>query len=342
MGSGGMSVKRKPDGRWIADVQPIRGQRFRKIFDTKAEALRYETFIIANKAVDPAWNPKSSDRRKLSELVTLWYDLHGHMLKDGTRRKAKLDALCLRLRDPLAAKLDASVYAHDRRVRSENGTSPKTLNNELGYLRAVFNELRGLGQIDYQNPLELVKPFRIEERELSWLTDDQISILLEAIRKHSDNPHVEPITMLCLATGARWSEAEGLTPARLRNGAVTYSKTKSSRVRTVPIGDALESFIRDHWKRYGPFTGSISSFRRALVRSGIQLPKGQASHALRHTFASHFIQKGGNILTLQKILGHSSLAMTMRYSHLAPEHLAEAVRLSPLAGIDLTIRLPQD
>lgn len=342
MGSGGMSVKRKPDGRWIADVQPIRGQRFRKIFDTKAEALRYETFIIANKAVDPAWNPKSSDRRKLSELVTLWYDLHGHMLKDGTRRKAKLDALCLRLRDPLAAKRDASVYAHDRRVRSENGTSPKTLNNELGYLRAVFNELRGLGQIDYQNPLELVKPFRIEERELSWLTDDQISILLEAIRKHSDNPHVEPITMLCLATGARWSEAEGLTPARLRNGAVTYSKTKSSRVRTVPIGDALESFIRDHWKRYGPFTGSISSFRRALVRSGIQLPKGQASHALRHTFASHFIQKGGNILTLQKILGHSSLAMTMRYSHLAPEHLAEAVRLSPLAGIDLTIRLPQD
>lgn len=332
MGAGGMSVKRKPDGRWIADVQPIRGQRFRKIFDTKAEALRYETFIIANKAVDPAWNPKASDRRKLSELVTLWYDLHGHMLKDGTRRKAKLDALCVRLRDPLAAKLDASIYAHDRRLRSEQGTSPKTLNNELGYLRAVFNELRGLGQIDYQNPLELVKPFRIEERELSWLTDDQVSILLEAIREHSDNPHVEPITMLCLATGARWSEAEGLTPAKLRNGAVTYSKTKSSRVRTVPIGEALESFIRDHWKRNGPFTGSISSFRRALVRSGIVLPKGQASHALRHTFASHFMQKGGNILTLQKILGHSSLAMTMRYAHLAPEHLAEAVRLNPLAG----------
>ncbi len=63
------------------------------------------------------------------------------------------------------------------------------------------------------------------------------------------------------------------------------------------------------------------------------LPKGQASHALRHTFASHFIQNGGNILTLQKILGHSSLAMTMRYAHLAPEHLAEAVKLNPIAGI---------
>ncbi|MOA58350.1 Tyrosine recombinase XerC [compost metagenome] len=78
-----------------------------------------------------------------------------------------------------------------------------------------------------------------------------------------------------------------------------------------------------------------------LVRSGLDLPKGQASHALRHTFASHFMQTGGNILTLQKILGHSSLAMTMRYAHLAPEHLSEALRLNPLSdsfgrvGVDL-------
>lgn len=57
-------------------------------------------------------------------------------------------------------------------------------------------------------------------------------------------------------------------------------------------------------------------------------------HGLRHTFASHFIQNGGNILTLQKILGHSSLAMTMRYAHLAPDHLVDAVRFGPLAGFD--------
>lgn len=43
----------------------------------------------------------------------------------------------------------------------EAGTSPKALNNELGYLRAVYNELRGLGVIDYPNPLELVKPLRV-------------------------------------------------------------------------------------------------------------------------------------------------------------------------------------
>ena len=79
-------------------------------------------------------------------------------------------------------------------------------------MRAVFNELRGLGQITYQNPLELVKPLRIQERELSWLTTEQITELLESIRSGCENPHVELVVLICLATGARWSEAESLKP----------------------------------------------------------------------------------------------------------------------------------
>lgn len=55
------------------------------------------------------------------------------------------------------------------------------------------------------------------------------------------------------------------------------------------------------------------------------------THVLRHTFASHFMMGGGNILALQKILGHSSLTMTMRYAHLAPDHLQAAAELNPLA-----------
>ncbi|PAZ22427.1 hypothetical protein CKG06_00520, partial [Pseudomonas aeruginosa] len=54
-------------------------------------------------------------------------------------------------------------------------------------------------------------------------------------------------------------------------------------------------------------------------------------HVLRHTFASHFIMNGGHIVTLQHILGHTSLSMTMRYAHLSQDHLMEAVRFSPLA-----------
>lgn len=46
-------------------------------------------------------------------------------------------------------------------------------------------------------------------------------------------------------------------------------------------------------------------------------------HVLRHTFASHFIMSGGNILTLQKILGHSDVKMTLIYAHLAPDFLGD-------------------
>jgi integrase len=58
------------------------------------------------------------------------------------------------------------------------------------------------------------------------------------------------------------------------------------------------------------------------------------AHILRHTFASRFIMNGGNIVALQKILGHSSLNITMRYSHLSPDYLIQAVLLNPLARIN--------
>lgn len=88
---------------------------------------------------------------------------------------------------------------------------------------------------------------------------------------------------------------------------ITFSGTKSGKVRSVPITAELEAKIVRHWKQHGQPNSAITSFRRALARTTIKLPKGQAAHALRHTFASH-------ILTLQKVLGHSSLAMTMSYA----------------------------
>ena len=178
-------------------------------------------------------------------------DLHGHSLRDGLRRRSKLDLVAKRLGNPPAAKLDPQTYAHDRRIRLGEGTSPKTLNNELGYLRSVYNELRGLGVITHANPLALVKPLKIQERELSWLTTEQIRELLEVIRDRCDNPHVEIITLICLATGARWSEAEKLKPTGLRHGVITFSGTKSGKVRSVPITADLEAKIRQHWKQHG-------------------------------------------------------------------------------------------
>ncbi len=57
-------------------------------------------------------------------------------------------------------------------------------------------------------------------------------------------------------------------------------------------------------------------------------------HILRYSFASHFMMSGRNILAPQRILGHQSLTMTMCYSHFAPEHLQDAIRLNPLNDVD--------
>ncbi|ELK4791463.1 integrase [Pseudomonas aeruginosa] len=180
-----------------------------------------------------------------------------------------------------------------------------------------------------------MKLLKLQERELSWLMTEQIGELLESIRSRCDNPHTELVTLLCLATGARWSEAEKLPAQRLQGNVVTYAGMKSGKVRHVPIPPELADRVRAHWRMHGPFTSCITSFRRALERTTIRLPQGQASHALRHTFASHFMMNGSNILTLQKILGHSTLTMTMRYAHLSPGHLQDAIRFGP--NIDITL-----
>ncbi len=79
------------------------------------------------------------------------------------------------------------------------------------------------------------------------------------------------------------------------------------------------------------FKPCYQEFKKALALTDIELPEGQKTHVLRHTFASHFMMNGGNILVLQRILGHANIRETMRYAHFAPDNLEEAINLNPLA-----------
>ncbi|WP_245748571.1 tyrosine-type recombinase/integrase [Vreelandella subterranea] len=104
--------------------------------------------------------------------------------------------------------------------------------------------------------------------------------------------------------------------------------------RAQPVG-TLADDLYQRLKAHGPEVGRLfpsdayQAFTNAIKNTDINLPKGQRTHVLRHTFASHFIMNGGNLLTLQKILGHQSIQMTMRYSHLAPDHLKETITFGP-------------
>lgn len=312
-------------------------KRIRKTFSTKGEALAYETHIMENIHVKP-WLEGKEDRRKLRELVNLWFDEHGVTLDDGEKRKSAMEFACQSMGDPGAHEFTATMFSSDRQKRISGElirtarvkqVSPRTMNLELAYFRAVFNELKRLGHWKKDNPLSNLRPFKSEETELVYLETEEIARLLEECR-NSRNPHVYHVAYLCLVTGARWDEAESLTTKRIRSLKVHFTKTKGNRNRSVPISQEVYDSIPKPEKTGRVFDTCYSAFRSAVERTELDLPDGQLSHVLRHTFASHCMMNGGNILVLKDILGHTDIKMTMRYAHFAPSHLAEAVQLNPM------------
>ncbi len=139
------------------------------------------------------------------------------------------------------------------------------------------------------------------------------------------------IALLGVSTGGRWSELATLKPSQVVNCRVTFLKTKNGKKRTVPISAELEKMIKE--KASGKlFKVDYEKFCKILKQVKPDIPPNQATHILCHTFASHFMMNGGNIIALQQILGHASIQQTMVYAHLSPDYLQNAVALNPLGG----------
>ena len=333
-------IKKRPDGKWKVDVQPGgRGQkRYTRIFRTQADAKAYETWVQGQVQQQPGWAEPKADRRRYSELVELWWNAHGQSLAAGKNTKARLLAIGTTLRNPPANAFTASMFTTYRAKRIDEGLAPATANRELAYVRSMFNELKRIGEWKGENPVAAIRGFRVQETELTWLSLEQVAKLLSTCeRPEARNAHLPLIVRVALSTGARWSEAEELRISQVRDDHLYFVKTKNGRARSVPVDPELTAALRKHHEDYSEddriFGTAYSAFRKALDVAEIELPDGQLTHVLRHTFASHFVQSGGNIVALQKLLGHSDLKTTMRYAHLAPGHLADARTLNPLTKL---------
>lgn len=328
---------KKTDKGWLVDHQPggRRGKRVRKLFATKGEAARYSAWLLGQ-AVQKPWNPPPPDNRSLVELIDLWEQIHGHTLNDGERRATKMRSWAKQMGNPAAHEFSPDVFLAWRRQNNKT-LSKATLNNALAYFKALFNLLISTGEWMSVNPIREIKKIRIDERELAFLNMSQINDILSAAVE-SRNPHVELVIRLCLATGARWDEAESLAWRQLRFDSVEYIGTKNGKRRNIPIDRKLYEMILkvkpdDAKESDGCFISCYSACRKAFERADIELPKGQLTHVFRHTFASQFLAAGGSILLLQRVLDHSDLKVTMRYAHFAPEHMLDVLKYNPLSPL---------
>jgi len=329
-----MSVRfQEKSQRYLVRVDRKGAPRISRLFKTKAEADDFEHEYLISHGIIKA---KGIDSRKLKDLIDLWYMYQGVNLSDGTRRKTKLLYMCAELKNPVAVRLTPEKFVQYRFEKTHSNDkviAAKTFNNMHGYLNAVYNKLHKLKVISYPSPVADVDFIKVHERQLSYLSHVQINTLLNSISR-CQNHSTWYVAQICLRTGARWSEAEQLKRKQLHDGRVTFEFTKSKKTRTIPLDadffSTLEEFIGSKNPDDRIFDNCISSFRRAVYRTDLSFPKGQMTHILRHSFASHFIMNGGNILTLQRILGHSDITVTMRYAHLAQDHLKEAINFNPM------------
>lgn len=336
-----MTVRKLDTGKWLCECYPQgrNNQRVRKTFPTKGEAVSFEQFIM-NEIASRPWMAEKSDNRTLKELAELWYSLHGQSLRAGLMVYRKLLHMADALGNPRGTSFTANDFAHYRKERLSgevfldsrfaNSVSKSTLNMDHSYLTSMFNELTRLGEWKRPNPLANLRKLTTVEREMSWLTQDNVRELLSLT---TENESLDLMIRICLSTGARWSEAQNLKRSQVIPYKITYTNTKSGKNRTVPISKPLyEALVAIRAEAL--FPPCLRHFEQAIKASSIILPKGQMTHVLRHSFAAHFMMNGGNILVLQKILGHSDISMTMRYAHFAPEHLETAITHNPVSTLE--------
>lgn len=221
------------------------------------------------------------------------------------------------------------------------GLAPATVKHVLVLIRQLINKAISWGMWSGENPIKKVKLPTLNNRRERFLTKAEMGKVLKALRIIS--PLVHDIALLSLHTGMRAGEMFSLKWSHIdiENGLIHIADPKNKRSRkafmTSTIKDMLSSYkvgkpedFVFRSKRGGKINEVSHTFDRVVkdlkINEGIKDPRQKVVfHTLRHTFASWLAIQGTPILTIKELMGHQSLAMTERYSHLSPDHKKQAI-----------------
>jgi len=224
-----------------------------------------------------------------------------------------------------------------------NEWKPATVNRFKALLSLTFRLGMQNGKITV-NPARLVRRRREDNAKVRFLSKDEEKQLRFAIE--ADAPEHLCEFELALHTGMRRSEQYSLTwdCVDFERRLITIARSKNGEMRHIPMNKAVLETLGELYSassRSGPvfvsarrgqsLIGPRHWFEPAVAKAKVE---GFTWHCLRHTFASRLVMAGVDLRTVQQLMGHKTLQMTVRYAHLAPEH--------QLAAVERLCEVPQE
>lgn len=236
-------------------------------------------------------------------------------------------------RDRLARESIPSPAKDETKAGPPRYRTPATVKMYLATLSHLFTVAVKEWSWLEANPLERVNKPKLDNARVRFLDDDERQRLLAACQE-SESPDLHLSVILALATGCRKMESMGLRWKQVdfSRKQITLTKTKNGETRTVPLSGLAFDLLRERAKVRRIDTDLIfpahnpasvidlrTPFETALRVAGIE---NFHWHDLRHSTASYLAMNGASMLEIAAVLGHKTLSMVKRYSHLSEQHTA--------------------
>jgi len=272
-----------------------------------------------------------------ADLLELAGFLTGDGLSDRRREKERPQ----KKRRPIAVRKIGTADLRRYAAEKLRGARRSTVSRKVAAIRGFFRFLAREGRLDRNPASGLVAP-KVEKRLPRFLPIDDTERLLNGMpRDGAWEERDRAIVETLYSYGLRVSELCGLdwSDVDLDNECVrVFGKGRKERI--VPIGEIALEALRAYRKALaaekidtdGVFVnrrgGRLTSrsvariVRAAVLRSGS--PVSASPHALRHSFATHLLNQGADLRSIQELLGHASLSTTQRYTHVNLDHLMKA------------------